>query len=150
MGTGFWTPAREWIKVWANMSSSFQFPVDLAEGFRISLRETGPTWVVECSGVLDSLDACAVLQPHLLAFHRAVVAEKVPHVRLHLQDVHYINSSGIKSFMTWLLAANQSREHRYGIEISYDPQKRWQPVSFQAMEKLAPRVVRLKTSPGQP
>ena len=127
----------------------FQFAPNFAEGFHISLKEVGPTWVVDCSGVLDAPDACATVQPQLLALHRAVVSARIPSVCLHIQDVSYMNSSGIKSFMAWFLAANQSREHHYHIEVCYDPERRWQPISFQAMERLASKAVQLKPSLGR-
>lgn len=127
----------------------FQFPPNLAEGFHISLQDAGPTWVVECSGVLDSPDASVTIQPHLLALHKAVVTAKIHSVRLDVQDLSYINSNGIKSFMAWFLAANHARDHRYGIEVTYDPDRRWQPVSFEAMERLAPKVVQLRPGPGR-
>lgn len=124
--------------------SAFQFPSNLASGFKISLKETGDTWTVECSGVLDSPDACAAVQPQLLALHHAAVVAKVALVRLEMHGVEYMNSSGLKSFMVWFLAANQSKEHRYGIEVSYDPDRTWQPISLRPMERLAPNVVHLK------
>ena len=124
--------------------SSFQFPPNLASGFKINLKEAGETWIVECSGVLDTPDACAAVQPQLLALHHAAVVARIPTVRLEVQGVEYMNSSGLKSFMVWFLAANQSKDHRYGIEVSYDPDRTWQPISLRPMERLAPNVVHLK------
>jgi len=124
--------------------SAFQFPSNLATGFKISLKESDETWIVECTGVLDTPDACAAVQPQLLNLHHAAVTAKVKVVRLEMHGVEYMNSSGLKSFMVWFLAANQVKEHRYAIEVSYDPDRAWQPISLRPMERLAPNVVQLK------
>ena len=63
---------------------------------------------------------------------------------LDLASVEYMNSSGLKSFLAWFLTASQSKAHQYTIEVRYDPDRTWQQVSFRPMERLAPKVVRLK------
>ena len=98
---------------------------------------------MKCSGILDAPNAAALLQPELLRLHSAVVESKVLVVELHLQAVEYINSSGLKSFMAWFLAAANAGDFRYTIEVVYDPTRSWQQLSLRPMERLAPRTVKL-------
>lgn len=120
----------------------FDFPTDLPIDFRVSLAERADRWEVTCSGTLDLLES-TVVQPHLIRLHEAVLEAKVPVVGLHFEDVDYMNSSGLKSFMVWFLAAFHAKAHRYRIEVTYDPERSWQSVSLNPMERLAPATVKL-------
>jgi hypothetical protein len=126
----------------------FEFTQSIPPGFHISVREEGATWFVECSGVLDTPDACSAVQPQLLMLHGALVAAQVSQVNLNLRGVEYMNSGGLKSFMAWFLSANQEQDRRYRIEVAYDPNRSWQPISLRPMERLAPKVVHLTPPPG--
>ncbi|MBI3184758.1 MAG: hypothetical protein HYZ28_21690 [Myxococcales bacterium] len=127
---------------------AFEFPETITPDFHIRSSESPGAWAVRCSGILDVPDAAAHVQPHLLGLHSAVVAAKIPLVRLDVTDVEYMNSSGLKSFMAWFLIASQSKDHQYTIEVGYDPHRSWQQVSLRPMERLAPKVVRLKPAPA--
>ncbi len=122
---------------------AFEFPARLTADFWITLKRSPERWTAHCAGILDSQDAAAVVQPELLRFHQAVTDAKVPVVGLELYDVEYMNSSGLKSFMAWFLAAANARESRYIIEVSFDPGRSWQQLSFRPMERLAPQTVKL-------
>jgi hypothetical protein len=128
----------------------FQFPASLTPDFRITLQEGERRWNVHCSGILDAPNAAALLQPELLRLNAAVIASRIPVVGLALESVEYINSSGLKSFMAWFLAAANESEFRYTIEVSYDPSRSWQQLSLKPMERLAPRTVKLvpRAAPG--
>lgn len=129
---------------------AFEFTQRLPDGFHISVRDAGDAYAVDCWGVLDTPDACANLQPQLLLLHKAIVDQKIRKVRLNLQGVDYMNSGGLKSFMAWFITANQTQEHRYEIEVSYDPERSWQPISLRPMKRLAPAVILLTPPPPLP
>ena len=122
----------------------FQFPANLTPDFRIALHPEGDRrWNVRCSGILDAPNAAALLQPELLRLHSAAIEARIPIIGLELEAVEYINSSGLKSFMAWFLAAANETEFRYTIEVTYDPSRSWQQLSLKPMERLAPRTVKL-------
>jgi hypothetical protein len=121
----------------------FQFPASLTPDFRITLQEGDRRWNVHCSGILDAANAAALLQPELLRLHAAAIEAKIPVIGLALESVEYINSSGLKSFMAWFLAAANESDFRYTIEVTYDPSRSWQQLSLNPMERLAPRTVKL-------
>lgn len=122
---------------------SFELPGPITPDFTARLEKTADRWTVKCSGTLDVSDAAARVQPEMLKLHEAIAAEKIAQVRLEVHDVEYMNSSGLKAFMAWFLAASNSKTHRYAIEVVYDPNKSWQQLSFRPMERLAPNTVKL-------
>lgn len=121
----------------------FSFPTGWSSGFHLALEQAPGRVSVSCSGTLDMADAAAALQPQLLRFHAAVVEAKIPRVELHLEDVEYMNSSALKSFMVWFLSAAKDAGHRYQIVVTFDPARSWQAVSLRPMERLAPETVQL-------
>ena len=127
---------------------SFELPPQFTPDFSATLEKTADRWTVKCFGTLDVSDAAARVQPEMLKLHDAATAAKIPVVRLEVQDVEYMNSSGLKAFMAWFLAASNSKGNRYAIEVVYDPNKSWQQLSFRPMERLAPNTVKLLAASG--
>lgn len=121
----------------------FELPAQFTPDFSARLDRTADRWTVKCSGTLDVSDAAARVQPEMLKLHDAALAEGVPLVRLEVHEVEYMNSSGLKAFMAWFLAASNAKGTRYAIEVVYDPNKSWQQLSFRPMERLAPNTVKL-------
>lgn len=114
-------------------------------GFRMKLESAGGSYRLDCSGTLDARDVVAKVQPELIALHQALTAQRVVSITVSMSAVQYMSSSGIKCFMAWFLRADGSKGHRCKIELTYDPGKTWQRVSFTTMAKVAPNV--LTTSP---
>lgn len=112
------------------------------------MRHNPDRWSVRCAGILDTHNASAVVQPELIKLHEAVRGAGVRHVELEVHDVEYMNSSGLKSFMVWFLAAANAREGRYQIDVVFDPGRSWQQLSFHPMERLAPNTVKLVPRAG--
>lgn len=122
--------------------SGIQFPKDVVPGFDLQISEDGGKVHIVCSGSVDTLDPVSRLQPELLRLHATLLERRVTFVRLEMQNVEYMNSSGIKCFMAWFLKAEQAKGG-YSIEVIYDPEVTWQYVSFTTMGRIAPRVLRM-------
>jgi hypothetical protein len=122
--------------------SGIQFPQEVVPGFDLQIQEEGGKVHVQCGGSVDTLDPVSTLQPELLNLHKALLAQRATSVRLEMQSVEYMNSSGIKCFMAWFLKAEQTKGG-YSIEVIYDPEVTWQYVSFTTMGRIAPRVLRM-------
>lgn len=123
--------------------SSIQFPADVVPGFEMRVLDVvEPQVRIVCSGALDALDPVSRLQPELLRLHTALVDGRFGTVRLEMQAVEYMNSSGIKCFMAWFLKAEQTRD-AYAIELVYEPDVTWQYVSFTTMGRIAPKTLRM-------
>lgn len=127
----------------STQSSTLNFPSQVTPEFSVALERGAEKWALRCSGVLDIEKAAAVLQPQLLNLHSVLLTEKVSLVEVSIEGLEYINSSGLKSFMAWFLAAANSRDGRYQIQVIFDPERTWQHTSFRPMERLAPNTVTL-------
>lgn len=129
-------------------AAPFQFAPHLGGQFQLSLDVQGEVWAVRCSGILDAANAASIVQPELLRFHQAVIDRGIRRVELAVQDVEYMNSSGLKSFMAWFLTAANAGERAYTIDVSFHPGRSWQHLSLRPMERLAPKTVRLRPFGG--
>ncbi len=125
--------------------SGVSFPEQPVPGFTVHLASQGETCTFTCAGTLDTNDSTARLQPHLLAFHDQLLASGVKKVVLDVTQVSYMNSSGVKCFMTWFIKAERAKTPPYEIQIVFDPQRTWQYVSFTTMGRIAPKVLRTQS-----
>ena len=123
------------------MTKLIELPAHIAEDFRIEVDQATDGWTVRCNGTLDHTDASTAVQPLLLKLHQTLVTEQVKQVRLELFGVDYINSSGLKSFMSWFLKADQGGQPAYKINVIFDPKRTWQAVSLGAMAQVAPSTL---------
>ncbi|MBX5484468.1 MAG: hypothetical protein IRZ16_21820, partial [Myxococcaceae bacterium] len=90
----------------------FELPAQITPDFSARLERQADHWTVTLSGTLDVPDAAARVQPELLRLHEALLGAKVPKVTLSVQNIEYMNSSGLKAFMAWFLAAANTRGDR--------------------------------------
>jgi anti-anti-sigma factor len=111
----------------------------------VKLSEDGEAVTLVCAGTLDANDSTAHLQPQLLALHEQLLAAGTKKVVLDVTGVSYMNSSGVKCFMTWFIKAERSKVPPYEIHIVFDPQRTWQYVSFTTMGRIAPKVLRTQS-----
>ena len=132
------------------MGRTLDFIAPLAQDFRVIVSALGAGVLrVTCSGRIDHPDASAIVQSELLRFHEELIRDGVERVEVDLQDVESMNSSGLKGFIAWFLAAESGSDGaHYEIHLIYDPEKTWQLVSLTVMEKVAPRSVRVRTMAG--
>lgn len=130
--------------------SPVSFPEHPVPGFSVRLSAQGDTVTLACTGTLDSNDSTAHLQPHLLALHGQLLESGVKKVVLDVTQVSYMNSSGVKCFMTWFIKAERLKEPPYEIQIVFDPQRTWQYVSFTTMGRIAPKVLRTQSLSARP
>lgn len=127
------------------MSRPLPFAAPIANDFLVTVSEEGTLWRVECRGTVDHVEASSLIQPVLMKLHEEVVAGSVARVQLDVQHVDYMNSSGLKGFITWFLAAEYGNNGQpYQIEFLYDRRKTWQAVSSAVMEKVAPRSLKAR------
>ena len=122
----------------------YRFPEGLVPGFSVTVEGDPQHLKLVCGGTLDAREATTVVQTELLRLHESVVTDKVTDVAVDVRNVDYMNSSGIKAFLTWFLKAEGERRHRYKIDLTFDRGRSWQSVSCTAMGKIAHTVLRLQ------
>jgi hypothetical protein len=128
------------------MSSQLSFQGTTGRDFKATVTPGGEgVWRIDCHGTIDQTDASTSVQPVLMQLHEELVQSGINRVEVDLAAVEYMNSSGLKGFIAWFLAAEYSNGGpRYAIELVYDPKKTWQAVSLTVMEKVAPRAVKVR------
>jgi hypothetical protein len=112
--------------------------------FTVNTKSMSQKPYVLFKGVIDLPDPGIVLTPYFTDVHNAVLADGYKEVIFDMSDLEYINSSGIKSiikFVIKILTIDVSR--RYQVVINYTSKKGWQPSSFKPVMLLAPKIVRM-------
>ncbi len=105
----------------------------------------GGTLVLRLDGEI-ALDITTALKRILEAVHTEAVAQKVTEVVLDLTQLEFLNSSGIKHFVTWLQVASDLPEDAgYRIRIVGSATFIWQRRCFETLRCFAPRLVSVET-----
>ena len=110
-----------------------ELTTDQAEGF-----------VVKFSGVIDHVNPGEFLDPLLLQIHEAAIGQQVAQVSADFSELSFLNSSGIKSFVKWIMNQLQlDAAQRYRIQFLYSPAVTWQQSSLKALVVLSRGTISL-------
>lgn len=94
-------------------------------------------------GEVSVEDPAAQLRPFLTELDAAAKSAKA--VVLDFTELNFMNSSGIKQFVGFLLlGAGRPADQRYKVRIRYKEAVTWQVTSLPVLGKLAPDVVELE------
>ena len=101
--------------------------------------------VVKFSGVIDHLNPGEFLDPLLLQIHEAAPRQQAPLVAADLSGLSFLNSSGIKSFVKWIMTQLKlEAAQRYRIEFHYSPAVTWQQSTLKALVVLSRNTITLQ------
>ena len=90
-------------------------------------------------GDIDMEDPSLEITPYLLEIHGHIVQGGKKNVSLDFTELGFMNSSGIRSFVTWFMKLNELDEERmYKIKLIYDKSVTWQDSSIPVLQKLQP------------
>lgn len=104
-------------------------------GGRISLRAEGET--VFFAGEIDQLSPRDFMAGFLEIVHNMALSEGLSEVRVDVTRLVFLNSSGIKEFLSWILRRNRLvPEKKYRINFLFDPTVAWQPVTLPRLRDL--------------
>jgi hypothetical protein len=68
-----------------------------------------------------------------------VLGEGLLEVRVDVTSLAFLNSSGIKEFLSWILRRNRlPAEKKYKINFIFDPAVAWQPITLPRLRDLDP------------
>ncbi len=111
------------------------------DGFRIEPEASTGTIAVKLAGNCDS-QATSLLDVFLTTIHEQAVATGVKTISLHCEDLYFMNSASLKSFVTWLTKAKVlPAPQRYQVTIRTNRNLAWQSRSFGAIQRSAPEVL---------
>jgi hypothetical protein len=119
-----------------------------AAGGRVRLRVDGDT--IYMAGEIDQLSPRDFMAGFFEIVHNMALGESLPLVRVDVTELLFLNSSGIKEFLSWILRRNRiPAEKKYKINFLFDPTVSWQPVTLPRLRDLDPDGIVL-TAVNQP
>ena len=106
-----------------------------AAGGKISLRVDGDT--VFIAGEIDQLSPRDFMAGFLEIVHNMALGEGLGEVKVNVTELAFLNSSGIKEFLSWILRRNRiPPEKKYKINFLFDPAVAWQPITLPRLRDL--------------
>ena len=106
-----------------------------AAGGRISLRVDGDT--VFIAGEIDQLSPRDFLAGFFEIVHSMALGECLGEVKVNVTELSFLNSSGIKEFLSWILRRNRiPTDKKYKINFLFDPTVPWQPITLPRLRDL--------------
>jgi hypothetical protein len=119
------------------MNMNIDLDVPAATELRATARLDGAMLLVTLEGHAD-LRTKAMLDGVLGRVHHVAVERKAPEVRLDLRAVEFMNSSCIKSLVSWIGDAQDAApEGAYSITLMGSSAVHWQTRSLEALSGLA-------------
>jgi hypothetical protein len=111
-----------------------------AAGGKVSLRVDGETVFV--AGEIDQLSPRDFMAGFLEIVHNMALGEGLLEVKVDVTDLVFLNSSGIKEFLSWILRRNRiPPEKKYKINFLFDPTVSWQPITLPRLRDLDPDCI---------
>ena len=113
-----------------------------AAGGKVSLRVDGDTVFV--AGEIDQLSPRDFMAGFLEIVHNMALGEGLLEVKVDVTALAFLNSSGIKEFLSWILRRNRiPPDKKYKINFLFDPAIAWQPITLPRLRDLDPEGITL-------
>src|ERR1035437_735211 len=108
-----------------------------AAGGKISLRVEADT--VFIAGEIDQFSPREFLAGFFEIVHNMGLSESRAEVKVDVTTLMFLNSSGIKEFLSWILQRNRvPPEKKYRINFLFAPLVTWQPITLPRLRDLDP------------
>ena len=119
-----------------------------AAGGKVRLRVDGDT--IYIAGEIDQMSPRDFMAGFLEIVHNMALGEGLAAVKVDVTELAFLNSSGIKEFLSWILRRNRiPPEKKYRINFLFDPSVSWQPITLPRLRDLDPEGIDL-TPVNQP
>jgi hypothetical protein len=112
------------------------------ETFSIRPTLEGNALVASIAGNGD-MAAIEPLSGYLKALHKEALRLGIASVRVDVRELYFLNSSCLKSMLSWISELAQGDKPPYGVCFVTNVQLFWQRRSLDALRRLAPQVVTL-------
>ena len=108
-----------------------------AAGGKVSLRAEADTVFVV--GEIDQLSPRDFMAGFVEIVHNMALGEGLAEVKVDVTELAFLNSSGIKEFLSWILRRNRlPADRKYKINFLFDPRVAWQPITLPRLRDLDP------------
>lgn len=109
------------------------------EEVTINVQKIDNTLVLKFIGRIDLQNPNLVLAPFFNELHEKIVQNGIKEVKCDIRDLHFINSSGIKCLILWILKIpNLEQKDQYNIVFVIDNNVTWQKSSISFLTALIP------------
>ena len=99
------------------------------------------------SGEIDQMSPRDFIAGFFELIHNMALGENLTEVQVDVTSLLFLNSSGIKEFLSWILRRNRvPPEQKYRITFIYDPRVTWQPITLPRLRDLDPDAITLEQS----
>ena len=113
------------------------------EGFSVEPGTTEGVLTIKLIGSCDS-QAIYVLEGFLAVLHKRAVAEAIRQITLDCEELYFMSSTALKTFVTWLQkVSGLGPEQRYQVALRTNRALSWQARSFGAIRRSVPDVLTL-------
>jgi hypothetical protein len=94
------------------------------------------------SGSVNLSNPSELMGPYILKLHNKAVESGIKKITLDITNLSFLNSSGIREIVNWiLLLNNMPEEKKYAIHIKYNSRHQWQESSISTFVCLNPDLV---------
>jgi hypothetical protein len=101
--------------------------------------------LVVLTGEIDMEDPSQTIRPYLEKMHHEIIESGIKSMTMDFQNLRFMNSSGIREFVHWILKLNNiPTEKKYKVIISYSTRETWQTSSLPVLYKLQPDLITLQ------
>jgi hypothetical protein len=109
---------------------------------QIAVEDGEALMTIKFKGKIDDADPGVFMDPTLEEIHQQIVANGLKEVNADFTDLGFLNSSGIKSLIKWIMRQTElADEQKYKINFLYSSRVTWQQTSLKALTYLAPKTV---------
>ncbi len=106
-----------------------------AAGSRVSLRAEADTVFV--AGEIGESSSRDLVAGFVEIVHHMALGEKLGEVKVDVTELEFLNSSGVKEFLSWILRRDRlPPDRKYRINFLFDPTVAWQTVTLPRLRDL--------------
>ena len=111
------------------------------EKVTITVKDENEHIRVVISGEIDMREPSIEVLPYLMKIHEELLKNSIRMVEIDFTGLDYINSSGIKTLISWIMESKEIPDDRkYTIHIIHNPEIVWQNSTLPVLQKLFPEI----------
>ena len=95
------------------------------------------------AGSIDNRDPGKYLNPYFSQLHNDIVDSGIKEIKVDLTQLTFLNSSGIKEFVEWIMKIEQLQENKqYNLVFLTNSELLWQESSISTLVYLNPDILK--------
>ncbi|MBN1698555.1 MAG: hypothetical protein JW881_13655 [Spirochaetales bacterium] len=116
------------------------------QGLEVDINDSENSINIRFRGAIDMILPDSKLNPYFTRIHSAVVTSGFRIIVCDVRELDFINSSGIRCFLKWVMSILQvSSDKRYTIIFQISREMEWQEISLGFIKRLAPDCVKIES-----